>query len=302
MLSAVFKAISRLPRRAAYALASGVAFLARDVVRYRRKVILENLRNSFPEKSDKEIRKIAREYYDFLADYFVETAAMISMSAEEMMSRMRFENIEAVERCLRRGQPVSLYLGHFGNWEWCASIPLHLSAPCEAMEVYHPLENKDADEAFLMLRSRFGGRPVAMADTLRAIVAARQKGVPSIMGYIADQSPLFESTHLFLDFLNQDTPVLTGAEKISRRIGAAAFYCDMHRLKRGQYVCKMVEISPDASREEEFELTRRYFRLLEQSIRRDPPRWLWSHRRWKRTRADFLRVYGPDAPARLARL
>ena len=298
MLTALFKTTSFLPLRLNYATSRGVAWLMHRVVRYRRNVILDNLRSSFPEKPEKEIRRICRDFYRFLCDYFMETVAMASMPPEEMKRRMRFENMQAVNDTLRSGRPVSLFLGHYCNWEWCSSIPLHLDARSKAMQVYHPLENKDADKAFLMLRSRYGATSVAMDDTLRAIVGCRRDGIPSIMGYIADQGPLLENIHLFVDFLNHDTPVLTGAEKISRKIGAAAFYCDMRRESRGHYVCRMVELTPDASQEPPFELTRRYWQLLEQSIRRQPELWLWSHRRWKRDRADFIRAYGEAEAAR----
>ena len=219
---------------------------------------------------------------------------MATMSEKEMSSRMRFENVEAIEETLRRGQPVSVMLGHYCNWEWCSSLPLHLSSPAHIMQIYHPLSNKDADRAFLMLRQRYGATSVAMADTLRAIIGARRSGIPSITGYIADQAPLYDSTHLFVDFLNHDTPVLTGAEKISRKIGAAMFYTDVRRERRGHYVCRFVQITPDASSEEQFLPTRRYWQMLEESIRRQPHLWLWSHNRWKRTRQGFMQYFTPD--------
>lgn len=303
MLSALFKIISKVPLRINYLLADAVTFLLHSVIRYRRKVVDNNLRESFPEKSEKERRKIAREYYRFLGDYFVETVALASMTEKEIRERMRFENVEAVDKVLREGRPVTLFLGHYCNWEWCCSIPLHISARCRPLQIYHPLSNKDADKAFLMLRNRFGLNSVPMADTLRAIAAARKEGVPSITGYIADQVPVYDSIHLFLNFLNHDTPVLTGAEKISRKIGAAVFYCDMRRESRGRYVCRYVEITPDASKDEIFAPTRRYWELLEKSIRRQPAYWLWSHRRWKRTREGLYSIFGrEEAERRLSSL
>lgn len=303
MLTFIFKTASRIPLRVSYAVAGAITWMLHSVVRYRRRTVDANLRSSFPEMSDREIRRVTRDFYRFLGDYFVETVALASMTDKEMRRRMRFENVEQVEKALREARPVTLFLGHYCNWEWCSSIPLHLSVPCRPLQIYHPLSNKDADKAFLMLRSRFGAKSVAMADTLREIVAARRDGVPSITGYIADQAPLFDSIHLFVNFLGHDTPVLTGAEKISRRLGAAAFYCDVRRLRRGEYVCRYVEISPDSSKEKEFDVTRRYWKLLEESIRRQPAYWLWSHRRWKRTREGFISLYGEEeARRRLASL
>ncbi|MDE6811336.1 MAG: acetyltransferase, partial [Muribaculaceae bacterium] len=121
-----------------------------------------------------------------------------------------------------------------------------------------------------------------------------RSGIPSITGFLADLPPLYDSTHLFVDFLNHDTPVLTGAEKISRKIGAAMFYTDVRRERRGHYVCRFVQITPDASSEEQFLPTRRYWQMLEESIRRQPHLWLWSHNRWKRTRQGFMQYFTPD--------
>lgn len=303
MLSAIFKIFSKIPLRINYLFGDAVTLILHSILRYRRKVVDRNLREAFPEMSDTEIKKTTRRFYRFLGEYFIETIALASISKDEMCRRIKFENVEAVDEALRRGQPVTLFLGHYCNWEWCCSIPLHISAPCRPIQIYHPLSNRDADKAFLMLRNRFGLNSVAMTDTLRAIISARREGLPSITGYIADQAPLYDSTHLFVDFLNHDTPVLTGAEKISRKIGAAVFYCDVRRISRGQYVCKYVRISPDASKEEMFAPTRRYWQLLEESIRRQPAFWLWSHRRWKRTRQGFIETYGPEeAEKRLADL
>lgn len=281
-----------------YLLGDFVTAILYGVVRYRRRIVDSNLRSSFPEKGDKEIREITRRFYRFLGEYFVETVAMASMSEKEMRRRMKFENVEAVDKYLQQGKHVSLMLGHFCNWEWCSSIPLHLSSKCRPLQIYHPLANKDADRAFLMLRGKFGAQSVAMADTLRAIVGARKEGLPTVTGYIADQAPLYESTHLFVDFLHHDTPVLTGAEKLSRKLGAAVFYCDVRREKRGNYVCRFVEITPDASALPEFETTRKYWQLLENSISRQPHLWLWSHNRWKRSHTGFLNAYGPEEAAK----
>lgn len=298
MLSLLFKIMSKVPLRLNYALGSFATWTLHSVARYRRKVVESNISSSFPEKTPDEIRRITRDFYRFLGDYFVETIAMATMSRDEMRRRMRFENVEEVDAMLAEGRDVSLMLGHYCNWEWCSSIPLHMTSPCRAMQIYHPLSNKDADKAFRMLRGRFGATSVAMADTLRAIVATRRDGIPGITGYIADQAPLYESIRLFVDFLNHDTPVLTGAEKISRRIGAAMFYCDMRRERRGHYVCRFVAMTPDASKEAPFAMTRLYWQLLEQSIRRQPELWLWSHRRWKRTREEMFRLLGEEAALR----
>ena len=147
-----------LPLRVTHALSATVGWLLGDVVRYRRRVVMGNLRSAFPEIDEKHLEGITRKYYRFLGDYFVETARMSRMSRDEIESRMRFENIEELDADLGAGKSVTLYLGHYCNWEWVSSIPLHLTSECRSGQIYHPLENKGVDDAFLELRSRWGAQ------------------------------------------------------------------------------------------------------------------------------------------------
>lgn len=303
LLNAVFGAVGSLPLGVLYGISDFVALLAGGVIGYRRKVIRKNLSSSFPEKSEKELRKIEKEFYRFLGDYFVETMKLGRMSRKQILRRMRFEGQDEVNALLTNGHNVSLLLGHYCNWEWISSIPLHLPEGIHAGQIYHPLENEAADNAFLKIRSRFGATSIKMKDTLPTIMAWRKEGKPFIIGYIADQVPLFEAIHCFTDFLNHDTPVMTGHERISKMLHAATFYCDIRREKRGEYVCRYVRITDDAASLPNQELTRIYFRMLEQTIRREPSLWLWSHNRWKRTREEFFRIFGEeDAQKRLTRI
>ncbi len=300
---AVLAVVGSLPMSVSHVIAGIVSYLAENVVRYRRKVVTGNLRSCFPEKSDAEIRCLTSGFYRFLGDYFVETARMGRMSREEMMSRMRFENIGELDGDLASGKSATLYLGHYCNWEWVSSIPLHLKSRCRAGEIYHPLENAGVDDAFLENRSRWGADCVAMADTLRWLTACRREGIPTVTGYIADQAPLYRDVHCFVDFLNHDIPVFTGPERLARLHKGPVYYIDMRCEGRGRYVGRFVKMTDDASRLEPFELTRRYFRMLEESIRHAPQYWLWSHKRFKRTRKRFIEVYGEeDAARRLSHL
>lgn len=292
-----------LPLRVTHLLSATVGWLLGDVVRYRRRVVMGNLRSAFPEMDDKRIKDIARKYYRFLGDYFVETARMSQMSRDEIESRMRFDNIEELDADLAAGKSVTLYLGHYCNWEWVSSIPLHLTSECRSGQIYHPLENKGVDDAFLELRSRWGAECVAMADTLRWIARHRKAGVPTVVGYIADQVPLYDAVHCFVDFLNHDTPVFTGPERLARMLRGPVYYLDISCKGRGRYVGRFIKLTDDASSLEPFELTRRYFALLQDTIRRAPQYWLWSHNRWKRTRQGFIAEYGEeDAARRLSHL
>lgn len=294
--------ISLLPLRALYLLADVLAGLMHTVIRYRRRVTRDNLTHCFPELPVKEIRRTERRFYRFLADYFVETLKLASMSEKEMRRRMRFEGLDAVNADLRRGRCVSLFLGHYGNWEWVSSMPLHLWRGAHPCQIYHHLHNRTAAYIFEKLRTRFGATNIPMEDTLTVIGHDWRDGVPNICGYIADQSPKYASLHHFVDFFGRETAVLTGTERISRLVHAPVYYCEMTRPRRGRYVCRFIRMTDDASALPKFTLTDDYWRRLEAQIRREPYLWLWSHRRWKHTAARFRELYPDDWPRRLSRL
>lgn len=286
LLSSTFRGLGALPWPVLRGLSSFIAWLAHDVVRYRIKVCRSNIESSFPEMSKKEVNKTMREFYSFLADYFIETVKLGSMDADEMRRRMRFENIEEVNADLREGKNVSLFLGHFCNWEWVSSMPLWLdlstgAVPCQ---IYHPLSNVAADEVFGKIRSRFGATNLPMSTSAKTLMEMNANGIPSITGYIADQTPSWRAIHHWLEFLHHDTPVFTGAEKVSRKIHSSAYYLDMTRVGRNEYVGSFEKMSSDVAEEDPNALTERYFMMLEESIRRQPSLWLWTHRRWKYTR------------------
>lgn len=290
--------IARLPFRILYAFSDVLAWLACDVVRYRRKVVRDNLRSSFPEKTDKELRAIEKGFYRFLGDYFVETVKLGGMSEKTMRKRLVVEGIEEINGAVERGQSVSVYLGHYCNWEWVSSMPLHIDRRAKSAQIYHPLENKFFDRLFYRLRTRFGACNLPMSDVLQTLVKWKKEGVVSVTGYIADQAPGF-NIHLFTDFLNHDTGVYTGPERISRFLGAKAVYAHISRPKRGYYRLRFIPLSENVRKEEIFSVTRKYFRCLEENIREAPQYWLWSHRRWKRSRKQFEEYHGGQRAAEM---
>lgn len=298
MLNLLFKIIGSLPLRFLYILSDAFTFLAGRVVGYRRKVIRCNLKESFPEKSTTELLKIERDFYRFLGDYFVETIRMGCMTAKEISRRMRFENAEDIINQMENGKNIVLYLGHYCNWEWISSIPLHFMNVATNVskfhfgQIYHPLENNASDEAFLRLRERWGSTSIPMNDTLKVMRNWAKEGNPFIVGFISDQVPLYEGVHYFADFLNHETPTYTGAERLARIFDAGVFYCDIRRDRRGYYSCRFVNMTNDPNSLPEFLLTQKYYDLLSESIHRQPPFWLWSHNRWKRTKEEFFRLYG----------
>ena len=281
--------ISLLPLWVFYRLSDGLYYLDYHVVRYRRRVVYANLRSSFPEKSEAEIERIAKDFYSFFCDYIVETLKFFSMGEKNIRKRMKFEGIDQVKEDFANGRSVSIYLGHYCNWEWISSLGLHLDEQCG--QIYHPLENATLDRLFLYMRGRFKAQSIKMDDTFLTILKWKKEGRKNIVGYIADQVPGYNNIHYWADFLHHDTPVFTGAERISKIMDTAVYYIDVERPRRGYYVARFIKIADSLNEHPVFFATEQYFRLLEKNIQRAPQYWLWSHKRWKRTREEFNRMF-----------
>ncbi len=279
--------LSLLPLSIHYFFSDVLFLLLYHVLHYRHKIVHKNLVSSFPEKSADEIRIIEHGYYHYFCDYFVESIKLMTISQKELKKRMTFKGMELIEETIQCGQSCALYLGHYCNWEWITSIPLWLKSEAVCGQIYHPLENKIFDQLFLKIRQRMGAYCIPMNDTLRVILHYHKENQPIVIGYISDQVPHWRNIHHWCDFLHHDTPVLTGTERIVRKVNHAVFYVDIHRLRRGYYEAEFKLMTREPRTLPEYELTTRYFQMLEETIRRDPEFWLWSHNRWKRGRAEF---------------
>ncbi len=288
-----FYLFSLLPFRILYGISDCLYLLIYHIVGYRKRVVRNNLTSSFPEKDIKEIKRIERGFYHFLCDYFMETIKLLSITPEKMRQHLKFRNAEEVEKCFDDGQTCAGILGHYCNWEYLSATGLGFKRYPDAIMglIYHPLYNKAFDRLFLNLRQHLGGVCVPKKDILRYLLTYRREKKMSYFGYISDQTPKWNNIHLWLPFLNHDTPVFTNGEKIMRKMNNAVFYLDMERPRRGLYIVTMKLITRTPNELEENAITRRFFEMLEESIHRDPRYYLWSHNRWKRTHEEFDRRF-----------
>jgi len=286
-------ALSILPFWVLYGLSDCFYLLVYHVVRYRRKIVRKNLCASFPEKDEKELRQIEQQFYHWFCDYMVETIKLLTISNEKLLQHMELRGMDKMEEAYDRGQNCATLSGHFCNWEWLSALGLGYKRHTDAITgmIYHPLYNEAIDKLFIDIRSSHGGTPVPKNDILRFYVKYRQENRQVLFGYIGDQAPKWENMHLWVDFLNQDTPVFSGGEKIMRKMNDAVFYIHGERPRRGHYIFTFTPIVAEAAKTEEFEITRRFFQLLEENIRNQPAFYLWSHNRWKRMREEFNQKY-----------
>lgn len=268
--------ISLLPFWLLYLISDCLYAVLYYVVGYRRTVVQENLRNSFPEKTESERQQIEKKYFKYLADLIVETVKMISISKQELQRRVVLTNPEVIEQYTKENKSITAVAGHYCNWEWAG---LEFSVDSRLFFIYKPLSSKTFDEFFINVRSRFGGIAVAMKQTMRTMVAHKKEFTVTV--FAGDQTPVQAEANYFTDFLNQPTAVFLGIEKIAKLIDSAVIFYDMKRVKRGYYTYTIVPLVDDSKNSAPYEITGAHIKYLEMMIRREPQYWLWSHRRWK---------------------
>lgn len=281
LLSFFLNLLSRIPFGVLYFLSDCLFYLIYYVIRYRRPIVRKNLTESFPEKSEQEIKQIEKQFYHYFTDQVLESCKMATISPKEMAQRMKFTNIETVNAVLREGKTIALYMGHYGNWEWVSSIPLCLEKGVLAIQIYHKLRNESMDKLILRHRERLGAISVEMRKTARYITELASARKVSIIGFIADQSPKKREARHFLPFLNHHVPVLTGTEKIIKHYGFEAWFLDVRRVKRGYYEVELIRMHDQPQSLPDFELTTIYYQMLEEMIRNRPELYLWTHNRFK---------------------
>lgn len=286
--------LSYLPFWFHYAISDCFYILVRYIVRYRLAIVRKNISTSFPEKSTAEVDQIANNFYRWFCDYLVETVKLSSLSSSQLKKRMIFTGTELIDRYISEGRSCALYLGHYGQWEWITSLPHWLQGNGQCTQIYHPLENPIFDKLFQVVRERNGSKCISMQEVLRKTVSFKQQGQPIIMGYIADQAPNWFNIHHWVNFLNHDTPVFTGTERIIKKFNQVAFYGTVSRTKRGYYRCDFKLLTDNAQSFDDFSITDMYFRALENDIRKSPELYLWSHNRFKRTREEYNLRYDKD--------
>lgn len=291
ILLTVWYLLSLFPLWIHYLLSDLLYIIGYKIFGYRKAVVKSNLASAFPEKSKDELLQIERGYYHFLGDYLAESVKLMTISKKSLKKRLVFKGTEVINEIVESGQSCAVYLGHYCNWEWITSLPLWVTPKAHCGQIYHPLENQVADLIFLRLRQRMGAECIAMQDTLRKVLEYKNQNQPIVIGYISDQKPFWNNIHHWVDFLHHDTPVLTGTERIARRMNHAVFYLDVRRLRRGYYEAEFKLITREPQQMPEFKLTDIYYQMLEASIHREPEFWLWSHKRWSRTREEFNRRF-----------
>jgi Kdo2-lipid IVA lauroyltransferase/acyltransferase len=273
--------LSRLPLWVLYGLSDIFYPVTYYLVAYRKRIVLENLRNSFPDKGDNEIRELARKFYRHFNDLIVEILKLTTISTLNLERRLKFSNPDVLNDYYKQGKSVLVVAAHFNNWEW--SLGLSKLSPHQPIAIYKPLNNKYFDSLFRKTRERHGSILIPMRDTARRILKDRQEGRLALYGFVSDQSTIWEETQYWTTFLHQLTPVHLGIEKMALKTGFPVVYVHIRKIKRGYYEIDTLKLFDDVTGLEAHEITEKHVRTLEAYIREKPEQWLWTHRRWKLT-------------------
>ena len=273
--------VSFLPFPLLYVLSDGMRFFLFGLIGYRKKVVMTNLRNAFPEKEEAQIRAIAQEFYRFFCDLALETLKTLTISPATLKKRVLFEDISLFRRYYEQGKSVIVVMGHLGNWELggarFALEPVH-----PLYVIYHPLHNPYFDRLMYHMRTRLGNRLYAMKETVRGMFENREQATAT--AFIADQTPSPKQAY-WTSFLNQETPVFTGTGRIATKFNYPILYVSVWQVRRGYYRIESEELGGNPGEKTEKEIFELHTRRLEADIRLRPAYWLWTHRRWKHKRA-----------------
>jgi len=274
-----------MPFRIMYCFSDFLYFVFFYIVKYRKKIVFQNLRSSFPEKSEKEINAIAKKFYKHLCDILLEGIKGFKISKKQILKRHRLVNPEFLNEYYNKGQSVIGATAHYANWEW-GSLSGGLQTKFGLLGFYKPLSNVYIDNLLKHSRSKCGTSLISIFETYKTFLKNKDNVVVYLLA--SDQSPSNYNKAYWINFLNHETACLHGIEKYARLFNYPVLYIHIYRIKRGYYELEIKKVIENPSEYKEGEITQKYMEMLEGIIKDNPSDWLWSHRRWKKTKQEFL--------------
>ncbi len=276
------KLLSFLPLPLLYGLSNFLSWLLIHFIGYRKKVILKNLNNAFPEKNKEELQRILKGFYRFLCDLIVESIYSFSISKKDLVKRVSIDNADLILDYLKQKRPVVITLGHYGNWEWLG-LRSGTVLPKHILSLYRPLKNKTMNELIVRNRQRFGLGLINEFQSSRLIPEYYSNDTEALsyaIAFIADQAVTPRRAY-WIDFLNQNTNFVKGPDRYAKKFDAAVVHAQLTRKRRGYYNINLSLITEHPEHCADGFIIKRFAEKLEQQIKEDPTCWLWSHNRWK---------------------
>lgn len=278
----LLRLLSRLSFPVLYSISDFLFFISYYVIKYRRNVVWKNLKNSFPEKKDHELRGIEKEFYKNLCDYGVETLKLLSISNGELSKRVVYKNPEILQPFAGRNQSVILLASHQFNWEWLM-VSGSVNLPMSIDFIYQRQSSQQFDHFIMQIRTRFGAHPIERGQTARE--AIKRKEITRGIAIVADQFPNFEKKY-WTEFLNQETAFFLGISQLAVLTQCPTFFVRSKKIKRGYYEAEVVPLTLPPYDKGSQIVVENYAKVTEKFIHENPDNWLWSHARWKRKREE----------------
>ena len=282
----LFRLFSKLPLEVLFIFSDLLYLLAYYVLGYRKKIVLSNIKHAFPEKSDNEVKSIARKFYRNFTDSMAETVKLLTMSEKELSRRFVAKNTNLVFDKVDNGEIVIGMCGHFFNWEGhLVAVSSKISSKCET--VYTKLSQPFFEKVMKSIRCRFGAMLTERKSFQRAFL--RQRNQPRLMVLAADQRPNLSDIRYWTEFMNRETAFFEGGEKLAKKFNCRVIYAHTSKPKRGHYIFEYQEIAlPPYTDDSPHSITDKFIFHLENNIRDCPSLYLWSHNRWKQKKPSLV--------------
>ena len=271
--------ISILPFRLLYVFSDGLYVVLYYVIGYRKKVVKENLKIAFPNKSDEELNRIRKKFYHHLCDMILETIKSMSITEAQMKKRFTFTNVELIQQLEKDNRSIALMCAHYGSWEWIFILQTYMSH--KGYAIYKRLANKYFDRLVKRIRAKYNSHLVTTKEIIPVLLQAKSEGKVTICGFVSDQSPKAEKAFHWNNFMGITVPVHTGAEMLAKKIDMSVVFFGVKKVKRGYYQTSFKTIAYHPNDYPDYEITDQFLKLVEHQINEAPEYYLWTHKRWK---------------------
>ena len=244
---------------------------------YRKDIIKSNIDNAFNNLNIDHKKQIIKGFRMYFLNLIAEIIKMISVKKKFYSNRITINNIEMLDQFYDRNQTIVLMMGHHNNWEWAGQI-ISIKSKQKFVSVYKKLSSSFFDYFMCRLRAKNGANVIEMNDIIKHIYQNKEC---KIIGLIADQNPVVNDTTKWTYFFNQSVPVIDGPEKIARKMNFPVLFCNMKKIKDGYYTISFEVIDENPKTSNPGDITKKFFKRLEEKIKEEPNNYLWSHNRWK---------------------
>lgn len=271
--------ISILPFRLLYFLSDGFYALLYYIIGYRKKVVTNNLKLAFPEKTNQEISLIRKRFYHHLCDMMFEAIKSITISEAEMQKRYVFTNVEEIHKLEKENRSIVLFMGHYASWEWIFILQTHVNH--KGYAVYKRLSNKYFDALVKRIRAKYNSHLITTKETFSILIKAKENNELTFNGFVFDQSPKLNKAVYWQEFMGIEVPVHVGAEILAKRLDMVTLFLKVKKVKRGHYEATFLDINRNTKDYADFEITDLALKRVEEQINEAPEYYFWTHKRWK---------------------